>query len=124
MTSKRFQPFCKKHNINIGCFDTKYRLLCSRKNFRSITERHGALYMYKNHFCLIWESNGIRFKKAIEELKLNFKVDDSVISDKRGKSFIEDEYKITKVQSQLTNMIIYDLKAFNTDRAVPYAFGL
>ena len=26
-----------------------------------------------------------------------------------------------EVQSQLTNMIVYDIDTFNTDRAVPYA---
>ena len=34
--------------------------------------------MYKNHFCLICESEGVSFNKAIEELKLNFKVVDNV----------------------------------------------
>ena len=38
--------------------------------------------MHKNHFCSIWKSNGISFNQAIEELKNNFKVVDSVISDK------------------------------------------
>ena len=55
---------------------------------------------------------------------MNFKFVDSVIYDKHVKSFIEDEYKPTKVQSQLTNMIVYDLEFLNTDRAVPYAFRL
>ena len=34
---------------------------------------------------------------------------------------IKYEYKPKKVQSQLTNMVIYDLETFNTDEAVPYA---
>ena len=34
---------------------------------------------------------------------------------------ILNEYKPKKVPSQLTNMIVYDLETFNTDRAVPYA---
>ena len=71
--------------------------------------------------CLIWKSNRISFNQAIEELKNNFKVVDSVLSDKHVKSFIKYEYKPENVQSQLTNMIVYDLETFNTDKAVPYA---
>ena len=49
--------------------------------------------MYKNHFCLIRKSNVFCFNKAIEELKLNLKVVDNVISDKHVKNFIKNEYK-------------------------------
>ena len=72
--------------------------------------------MHKNHFCLIWKSNGIISNQAIkEELKPNVKVVDIVISDKDVKSFVEFEYNRKKVQFQLTNMIVYDLELFNTD---------
>ena len=37
------------------------------------------------------------------------------------KDFIKYEYKPKKVQSQLTNMVVYDLETSNTDKAVPYA---
>ena len=79
--------------------------------------------MYKNHFCLIWKSIGVCFKKAVEELRTNSKVVDNDISDKLVKNFIKYEYKPNKpkkVQSQLTNMVVYDLQTFNTDRAIPY----
>ena len=49
-SEQRLELFCKKHNVNIGCYD----------GFgvfpRNITEKDIALYMYKNHFCLIWTS--------------------------------------------------------------------
>ena len=45
---------------------------------------------------------------------------ENVISDNHVKSFIKNENKLEKVQSQLTNMIVYFLKTFNTDRAVPF----
>ena len=77
--------------------------------------------MSKNHFCLIWKSNDISFNKATEELKLNFKVVDNVFSDEHVKSFNKYEYKTRKVQSQLTNLVAYDIEIFSTDRAVPYA---
>ena len=57
-------------------------------------------------------------------MKLNFNVVDNVTSDKHVKSFIKYQYKLKKVQSQLTNMIVYDIETFNTDRAVPFAIAI
>ena len=114
MTSARSQPFCRKYNINIGCFDG------TRINPRNITQRDTALKIHNNHFCLIWKSDGVSFYKAIKELKDNFKVVDNVISDKHVKSFIKYEYNIKKVKSPLTNIVIYDLETFHKIRAVPY----
>ena len=115
VTPARIQPFCKKYNINLGYYDG-YRV-CPR----NITERNIALKIHNNHFSLIWKSNGISFDKAIIELKYNFKGVDNIISDKHVKSFIKYEYKPKKVQSQLTNMIVYDIETFNTDRSIPFA---
>ena len=115
MAAARIQPFCKKHNISIGCYDG-FRV-CPR----NITQRNIALKIFNNHFCLIWKSYGVSFDKAIRELKDNFKVVDNVISDKHVKSYIKYEYKPKKVQSQLTNMIVYDMETFSTIKCVPYA---
>ena len=43
MTSARIQPFCKKYNINIGCFDG------TRINPRNLTQRNTSLFIYNNH---------------------------------------------------------------------------
>ena len=43
--------------------------------------------MQNIHFCLIWKSNSIRFNQAVDELELNFKDSDNVISDKHIKIF-------------------------------------
>ena len=51
----------------------------------------------------------------------NFKVHDSVIPDKHNKRYIDYEYNPKKLQSQLTNMFVYDLETFNTKKAVPFA---
>ena len=80
MTSARIQPFFKKYNINIGCF------YGTRINPRNLTQRDTSLFMYNNHFCLIWKSDGISFNQAKEnELKPNFKLVDNVVSDKHVK---------------------------------------
>ena len=114
-TSARIQPFCRKYNINIGCYDG-FRV-CPR----NITQRNTALKIHNNHFCLIWKSDDVSFVEAIKELKDNFKVVDNFISDKHVKSYINNEYKPKKVQSQLTNMIVYDIETFSTIKCVPYA---
>ena len=114
MTSARIQPFCKKYNINIGCFDG------TRINPRNLTQRNTSLFIYNNHFCLIWKSDGISFEKAITELKDNFKVVDNVISDKHVKSFIKYEHNPKKVKTPLTDIFVYDLETFYKIRAVPY----
>ena len=62
--------------------------------------------MYKNHFSLIWNSQGFSFNKAREDIKLNFKVVDNVTSDKHVKNFIIYEHKPKKIQSQLTNLVV------------------
>ena len=115
MTSARVQPFCRKHNINIGFYDGFK--VCPR----NITQRNTALKIHNNHFCLIWKTNGISFDRAVKELKDNFRVVDNVISDKHVKSFIKYEYKPKKVQSQITNMVVYDIETLITVKCVPYA---
>ena len=115
MTAARIQPFCRKYNINIGCYDG-FRVCPG-----NITQRNIAFIIHNNHFCLIWKSNGVSFDRAIKELKDNFRVVDNVISDKHVKSYIKYEYKPKKVQSQLTNMIVYDIETFSTIKCVPYA---
>ena len=115
MTSAGCQPFCRKYNINIGCFHG------TRVNTRNTAQRNTTVKINENHFCLIWKSDGISFDKAIKELKYNFKVVDNVVSDKHGKSYIKYEYNPKKVISPLTNIVVYDLETFNKIRAVPYS---
>ncbi len=108
--------------INIGFYDG-FRV-CPGKN----TKRNIALERHKKPLWLIWKSNVISFKKAIEELKNNFKVVDKVINDKLVKTFNKCEYKPKKVQTQLTKLIVFDLEIFNTDRMLSlcnlYIYGL
>ena len=68
--------------------------------------------MYQNPFCLNCNSNSNSCSKEIEELKLNFKVVDVVMSDKNDKNVIKYKYEPKKVQPQITNMIVYDLEIF------------
>ena len=67
MTKARIQPFRKANNVNLGYFngDGVYP--------RSVTNRNSALYLYNNHFCLIWKSQGVSFNQALTELKIILK---------------------------------------------------
>ena len=92
MKSARIQPFCRKYNINIGCFDGL------RINPRKLTQRNTALKIHDNHFCSIRKSEGVSFLSSNrKELKSKFKVVDNVISDKYVKMFIKYEYNPEKV---------------------------
>ena len=62
-----------------------------------MTQRFISLFIYKNHISLISKSTGIRFNQAIEEVIINFKVDDRIISDKHVESFVKYEYDPKKV---------------------------
>ena len=82
MASARIQPIGRKYNINT-CYYDGFSVYP-----RNITERNIALETHNNQYCLIWKSRGISFHHAIKELKDNSEVVDSVISDKRVKSFV------------------------------------
>ena len=91
MKSARIQPFCRKYNINIGCYDG-FRV-CPRNN----TQRNTALKIHNNHFCLIWKSDDVSFVEARKELKDNFKVVDNVISDKHVKVILNTNTNLKKL---------------------------
>ena len=115
MNSAIIPPFCRKYNIDIGCFNGK------KITPRNISQRNTSLFIYKNHSFLIWKPNDVSFVQAIKELKRNFKVVDTVISDKNDENFIKNDHKLKKVLSPLSNMVNYDVETFNTIKGVPYA---
>ena len=114
MTKARIQPFCRANNINIGYFDG------DGVYPRSLTNRDSALYLYNNHFCLIWKSQNVSFIQAIQELKNNFKIVDNYITEENVNAYFKYEFIPKKIESHLTNFIVYDLETHNTDRARPY----
>ena len=63
MTKARNQPFCLAHDNNIGYFLGKDVFP------KSSTEKNEALYANNNLFCLNSKSDGVSFKRTIEEIK-------------------------------------------------------
>ena len=71
---------------------------------------------------LICKSEGVSFNQAIKELKDNFGIVDKYIREQNVRSYFEYIYKPKKIQSHLTNFIVYDLETHNFNRARPYVF--
>ena len=71
MTKARIQLFCRANNINLGYFDG------IRIFLGSLTDNKNAMFLYTNHFCLIWKSQNVSFNQAIRDLKENFKIVDN-----------------------------------------------
>ena len=116
MTRARIQPSCTANNINLGYFDGE------RVFPRSVTDRNNALYLYNNHFCLIWKSEGVSFIRASKELKDNFEIIDNFITEENVNSHFNYKFIPKKIESHLTNFIVHDLATHNTDRTRPYVF--
>ena len=114
MTKARIQLFCRANNINLGFFDGNGVF----PGF--VTNRNSALFLYKNHFCLIWRSQRDSFIQAIQELKDKFKIIDNYITEKNVNSHFKYEFIPKKIESHLSNFILYDLETHKTDRARPY----
>ena len=117
MTKARIQPFCNKNNINLGYYND------DRVFPRTVTNRDSALYLYNNHFCLIWKSQGKSFKDGIQELKNNFKIVDNYVTEENVNAYFKYEFIPKKIESHLTNFIVYDLETYSTDRARPYCIS-
>ena len=110
----RIQPCLRKLGIDLGYYNG------DRVFPRTVTNRDSALYLYNNHFCLIWKSEGVSFKDAIKELKDNFRIVDNFITEENVTSHFKYEFIPKKIESHLTNFIVYDLETLNTNRARPY----
>ena len=114
MTKASIQPFCRANNINLGYYND------DRVFPRSVTNRDSALYLYNNHFCLIWKSENVSFNQAIIELKQNFELVDNYITEEIVNCYFKYEHIPKKIESHLSNFLVYDLETYNTDRAKSY----
>ena len=114
MTMSRIQPCLRKLGSDLGYFNGE------RVFPGTVTNRDRALYLYNNHFCLIWKSQNVSFNQAIRELKESFKMVDNYITEENFNSHFDYEFIPKKIESHLTNFIVYDLETHNTDRARPY----
>ena len=117
MTKARIQPCLRKLGIDLGYYNGKEIWP------RNIIERNKALFLFINHFCLIWKSQDVSFNQAVRELKDNFKIVDDFITEENVNFHFKYEFIPKEIQSHLTNFIVYDLETHNTDRARPYCMS-
>ena len=87
---------------------------------RIVIERNKVLYLHKNHFCLIWNSQGVSFKEAVEDIARSFEIVDDYITEENVNFHFKYQFIPKKLDSHLTNFIVYDLETFNTDWARLY----
>ena len=113
MTKARIQPFCRTIDNNLIYYNE------DRVFPRSVTNRDSALFLFNNHF-FIWKSEGVNFNRAIKELKDNFKKVANYITEENVNSHFKYEFTPKKIQSHLTNFVVYHLETHNTDRPKPY----
>ena len=66
----RIQPCLKKLALDLGYYNDE------RIYLRTVTNKDSVLFLYNNHFCLTWKSEGVSFNQAVKELKDNFKTVD------------------------------------------------
>ena len=65
MTFAKYQPFCRKNNVDIGVYNlNKGRILPE-----TVKERNICLHSQKNHFCVICKLNRkTSFSKSVDEI--------------------------------------------------------
>ena len=86
MTKARIQPFCRANNINLGYYNE------DRVFPTNVTNRDSALFLFNNHFCVIWKSESVSFKQAFKELKDNLKIVDNYITEENVTSHFKYEF--------------------------------
>ena len=114
MTEAKIQPFCIANGIKLGYFDG------TRVFPRSVKDRKIALFLYINHFCLIWKSENVSFDQTIKELKDKFKNVDNFITEENNNSHYKYDFIPKKIESHRINFIVYDLETYNTDKTTTY----
>ena len=114
MTKATIQLFGRANNINLGHYNE------DRVFPRSVTNRDSALFLFNNYICVIWKSEGVSFKQAINELKDNFEIVHIYTTKENVNSHFKYEFIPKKIESHLSNFIVYDLETHKTDRARPH----
>ena len=114
MTLARIQHCLRKLGIDFGYYNGE------RLYSKTVMNRDSALFLYNNHFCLILKSEGVSFSQAIQELEENFQMVDNFITEKNLNSHFKYEFIPKKIESHMTNFIVYDLETNKTDRTRPY----
>ena len=102
MTMARYQPSLKILGIELGYYNGKEIYP------RTICTWDVGLYLYTNHFCLIWKSQSVSFKHAIQEIKTNFEMVDNFLKEENVNS--QFKYDIILKKSDY----FYSIRSWNS----------
>ena len=97
IANARNQHFCGANKFSLGYFDE------IRVFPRTVIERIKVLYLLNFHCCLLWKSQDITFKQAIEELERNFKIVGNYITGEKVLSHFNYEFIPRKIEAFLTS---------------------
>ena len=78
------------------------------------------MFLHSKHFCLIWKWENVGFNQISKELKDHFKIVYIYITEENVYSQFKYKFLPKRIESLLTNFIVYDLETHNADRAGPY----
>ena len=107
MTAAKMQPFCRKHNNDLGVYILKKQRSILPK---TVTERRICLLIPNNHFWVIWKTNQLSFSDAIEEIENNFSNEGTQINDNISQQVIEFKFPISCEMNCLYNVFSFDLE--------------
>ena len=92
MTLARVQPFCRRHGPDIGA----YKLNKNRELLETVKEKIICLYIYKNHFWVLWKlSRKTSLLESIDDIENIFKYEETQIDNNISKQRIEYNFPIS-----------------------------
>ena len=122
MLRARIPVFCKRVGIDIG-FWSKEKICIMPQ---SCTERNKFLYVYKQHYCVIWKNTvNDSLPNAAKDVEDNFKYVRNRINNTNLKNVIKYSFPFKEKHNELDNVFIFDIETGNVEnKATPYAIGL
>ena len=107
LTVAKFQPFCRKYNLDIGVYNLRKCTILPE----SVKERNICLPFYKSHFCAIQKLNRkTSLLKPIDEMENNFKYEETQIKNDLLKQVIEYKFPISYEVNCLYSVFAFDLE--------------
>ena len=122
MLRARVSLFCKRVGIGIGFWSNEDKRIMPR----NCPVRNKCLYLYKQHYCVIWKNNdNDSLLNAAKEVENNFQYIRNRINNNNLKNIIKYSFPFKEKHNELDNVLIFDIETGNVeDRAIPYGIGL
>ena len=118
----RIPEFCKRYKIDIGIYDLNNGRILPR----TVKQKNICVYIYKNHYCVIWRKNRRdSLLNGVNEIENNFKYIKNKINENNLKQRIRYRFPKHETIDQLENVFVFDLETQNDNEfAETYGVGL